>query len=150
MPLAKSGHEPGPTPTPAPASRQRPSVEEILARYIQAIGGTNASSTKTLFMKGTRVALQNRSGPTEVTLALPDKLLIVQGPTRQILNGDNGWVLNGNSLQTLAAIGDARRNLEAVFGVVKVRHSAGMQLVRSSGTWPLMIQSSRSRLCRSK
>lgn len=128
MPLAKSGHEPGPTPTPAPASRQRPSVEEILARYIQAIGGTNASSTKTLFMKGTRVASQNRSGPTEVTLALPDKLLIVQGPARQILNSDNGWVSNGNSLQTLTAIGDARRNLEAVFGVVKVRHSPGMQL----------------------
>ncbi|HXI23168.1 MAG TPA: photosynthetic reaction center cytochrome c subunit family protein [Pyrinomonadaceae bacterium] len=135
MPLAKSGHEGMNDPAPpAPASRTRPSVEEVFARYVQAIGGTNASGTKTLFMKGTRVASQNRNALNEITLSLPDKLLIVattpQGSVRQILAGDNGWILNGANLRTLNATeaGDARRSLEAVFGIVKVSHAPGMQL----------------------
>src|ERR1041385_124135 len=104
MPLAKSGHEgllqKPTTPPPPPA---HPSVEEILARYIQAIGGANASSTKTLFMKGTRVASQNRNAANEITLSLPDKLLIVanapQVSVRQILAGEKGWILSGANLQ---------------------------------------------------
>jgi hypothetical protein len=134
MPLARSGHEPGPSPAPTPAPRPRPSVEDIFARYLQAVGGTNASLTKTLFMKGTRVASQNRSAPNEITLALPDKLIIVattpQGSVRQILAGDHGWVLNGTNLHTLSTTeaADARRVLESIFGVVKVTYSPGMQL----------------------
>jgi hypothetical protein len=85
-------------------------------------------------MIGTRTASQNRSAANEITLALPDKLLMVgktpQGVTRQILAGDNGWVLNGKNLQTLSStdVVDARRSLEAIFGVVKVSSSPGMQL----------------------
>jgi photosynthetic reaction center cytochrome c subunit len=134
MPLAKSGHEgllqKPLTPPPPPA---HPTIEEIFARYIQAIGGTNASSTKTLFMKGTRVASQNRNAANEITLALPDKLLIVgttpQGSVRQILAGDNGWIVNGTNLRTLSATesGDVRRSLEGIFGIVKVSHAPGMQ-----------------------
>jgi hypothetical protein len=134
MPLAKSGHE-GLKDAPlavAAARPTQPSVDEIFARYIQAIGGTKASSTKTLFMKGTRVASQNRNAPTEITLSQPDRILIVatmpQGTVRQILVGDNGWALNGINLQTLTAIGNARRNLEAILGVVKVTHTPEMQL----------------------
>ena len=135
MPLAKSGHEGMNDPVPpTPAPRARPSVEDIFARYMQAIGGANASGTKTLFMKGTRVASQNRSVPNEITLSLPDKLLIVsttpQGPVRQILAGDNGWVLSGTNLRTLSPteVADARRGLQALFGIVKVTHSPDMQL----------------------
>ena len=135
LPLAKSGHEglndPAP---PAPAPRTRPSVEDIIARYIQAIGGANASSTKTLVMKGTRVASQNRNVPNEITLSLPDKLLILattpQGSVRQILAGDQGWILNGTNLRTLTSteVADARINFASVFGIVKVTHSPEMQL----------------------
>src|ERR1051325_3398656 len=134
MPLAKSGHEgllqKPITPPPTPA---RPSVEEIFARYVQAIGGANASVTKTLFMKGTRVASQNRNAANEITLALPDKLLIVattpQGSVRQILAGDSGWIVNGANLRTLnaAEAGDVRRSLGGIFGIVKVAHAPGMQ-----------------------
>lgn len=135
MPLAKSGHEglltkPA-TPPPAPA---RPSVEDIFARYLQAIGGANAGSAKTLFMKGTRVASQNRNVPNEITLSFPDKLLVLtptpQGSVRQILSGDNGWILSGTNLRTLSSteVSDARRSLQALFGIVKVALSPGMQL----------------------
>jgi len=134
MPLAKSGHEGMNDPVPpAPAPRARPSVEEIFARYIQAIGA-NAGSTRTIFMKGTRVASQNRNVPNEITLSLPDKLLILattpQGSVRQILAGNNGWILNGTNLRTLspAEVADARGGLQALVGIVKVTPSPGMQL----------------------
>jgi len=134
MPLAKSGHEglltkPS-TPPPAPA---HPSVEEILARYLQAIGGANAGSTKTLFMKGTRVASQNRNVTNEITLSFPDKLLVLtptpQGSVKQILSGDNGWVLSGANLRTLSPteVAETRRSLQALFGIVKAVASPGMQ-----------------------
>jgi hypothetical protein len=135
MPLAKSGHEgllQKPITPPKPPAR--PSVEEIFARYLQAIGGANASSAKTLFMKGTRVASQNRNVPNEITLSFPDKLLVVtptpQGSVRQILSGDNGWILSGTNLRTLSSteVSDARRGLQALFGIIKVAPSPGMQL----------------------
>lgn len=134
MPLAQSGHEKAPVSSSTLTPRPRPSVEEIIGRYIQAVGGANASATKTLFMKGTRVASQNRSVANEITVSLPDKVQIVvttpQGRMRQILAGDNGWILSGTNLRTLTATeaANARRGLEAVFEVVKVTHAPGMQI----------------------
>jgi len=138
MPLAKSGHEGllDPVPPAAPA-RSRPSVDEIFARYVQAVGGTKAAETKTLVMKGTRAASQNRNWPNEITWAAPDKLLSVamlpNATLRQVAAGDNGWVLNGTNLQTLTAAqaANARHALEEVFNVVKVTLAPGMQLAGS-------------------
>lgn len=134
MPLAKSGHE-GLLQKPAtpPAAPAHPSVEEIFGRYLRAVGGANASNVKTLFLKGTRVASQNRNVPNEITLSFPDKLLVLtptpQGSVRQILSGNNGWVLSGANLRTLSSneVSDARRSLQALFGVVKVATAPGMQ-----------------------
>jgi hypothetical protein len=135
MPLAKSGHEglldPPPPVTPP---LTRPSVDEIFARYLQAVGGAKAAETKTLVMKGTRVASQNRNWPNELTWSAPDKLLNVStlpsGVLRQAAAGDKGWVLNGTNLQTLTAeqVANARRGLEEILSAVKVKRAAGMQL----------------------
>ena len=135
MPLAKSGHE-GPTdpvpPTTVP--RPRPTVDEIFARYLQAIGGAKATATTTVVMKGTRAASQNRNWPNEITWSAPDKLLSVMAlpntTVRQIAVGDRGWVLNGKNLQTLNAeqAASARRGLEEVINSVKVKQAPGMQL----------------------
>lgn len=135
MPLAKSGHEGlnDPKPPAAPA-RPRPTVDEIFARYLQAVGGEPATSTRTLVMKGTRVASQNRNWPNEITWSAPDKLLSVatlpNGTLRQVASGDQGWILNGTNLQTLTAVqaANARRSLEEIFNAVKVTRVAGMQL----------------------
>ncbi len=135
MPLAKSGHEGLLYPAPiAPAApRPQPSVDEIFARYIQAVG-PKAAETKTLFMKGTRAASQNRNWPNEITWSAPDKILSVmtlpQTTIRQAAAGDKGWVLNGTKLQTLTAaqVASARRGLEDVFSAVKVTLTPGMQV----------------------
>jgi len=134
MPLVRSGHEPAPNEAAAVAIA-RPSVDEIFARYVQALGGTNATSTKSLFMKGVRAASQNRSWPNEITFAAPDKFLLVattpQAVVRQSVAGEQGWVLNGARLQTLTAaqVANARRGLEENFVVVKVTRLPGMQYV---------------------
>lgn len=134
MPLAKSGHE-GllyPAPLGPAAPRPRPSVDEIFAHYVQAIG-PKAAATKTLIMKGTRLASQNRNWPNEIIWSAPDKFLNVmtlpQTTIRQAVAGDAGWVLNGTKLQTLAAAQTttARRGLEEVFSAVKVTQAPGMQ-----------------------
>ena len=135
MPLAKSGHE-GllyPAPIGPAAPRPRPSLEEIFARYVQAVG-PKAAETKTLVMKGTRAASQNRNWPNEITWSAPDKILSVmtlpQTTIRQVAAGDKGWVLNGTKLQTLTAAQAAtsRRGLEDVFSAVKVTLTPGMQV----------------------
>jgi Photosynthetic reaction centre cytochrome C subunit len=133
MPLVRSGHEPGPNEAAPAAPAARPSVDEIFARYIQALGGTNATATKTLFMKGVRTATQNRSWPNEITFAAPDKFLLVattpQAVIRQSVAGDQGWVLNGSKLQTLTAaqVANARRGWEDSLAVVKATRLPGMQ-----------------------
>ena len=134
MPLAKSGHEGLKYPAPAVAPRPRPSVDEIFANYLGAVGGPKVAGTTTLVMKGMRVASQNRQWANEITWSAPDKLLNVltlpQTTIRQAVAGDKGWVLNGTKLQTLTApqAASARRNLEEVFSALKVRQAPGMQL----------------------
>jgi len=64
----------------------------MLVKYLEAVGGSAATSTKTLLLKGKREASQDRNWPNEITMAIPDKFLIVattpQGTVRQIVNGD--------------------------------------------------------------
>src|SRR6266849_7814399 len=102
MPLARSGHEPGPNDAAPGVRTPSPSVEQIFSKYIEALGGSAVTSTKTLVLKGKREASQDRNWPNEITLASPDKFLIVattpQGTVRQIVNGDKGWIMNGANL----------------------------------------------------
>jgi len=133
MPLARSGHEPGPNdaaPTVRPAS---PSVDQIFAKYVEALGGSAVTGTKTLVLKGKREASQDRNWPNEITLALPDKFLMIattpQGTVRQIINGDKGSVMNGANVRSLtpAEAIAAKRSFDELFNVVKVKVSPGMR-----------------------
>ncbi len=133
MPLARSGHEPGPndaTPTARPAS---PSVDQIFARYVDAVGSRAATGTKTLALKGKREASQDRNWPNEITMAIPDKFLIVattpQGTVRQIVNGDKGSVMNGANVRAMAPAeaSEAKRSWDELFNVIKVKMSPGMR-----------------------
>ena len=134
MPLARSGHEPSPNDTVPIVRATVPSVEQIFIKYLEAVGGSSATDTKTLVLKGKREASQNRNWPNEITLASPDKLLIVattpQGTVRQIVNGDKGWIVNGANVQTLvpAAALEAKRASDELFNIVKVKPSQSMRL----------------------
>ncbi|HEU5236453.1 MAG TPA: c-type cytochrome, partial [Pyrinomonadaceae bacterium] len=133
MPLARSGHEPGPNDALPPATPPvRPSVDQIFAKYLDALGGAKAPATRTLGMKGRREASQNRNFPNEITFAAPDKFLVVvstpQAVVRQSVSGEQGWALNGTNLRTFttAEAVDVRRGWEDAFSVVKVKQVPGM------------------------
>jgi photosynthetic reaction center cytochrome c subunit len=131
MPLTRSGHEGAPTEA-ATAPATRPSVDEIFAKYLEAVGGAKATNTKTFVMKGKREASQNRTWPNDITFAAPDKYLVVantpQALIRQIVNGEQGWILNGSNVRALtpAEADDTRRGWEDIFAVIKVKRTPGL------------------------
>jgi hypothetical protein len=96
------------------------------------LGGSAATGTKTLVLKGRREASQDRNWPNEITLAVPDKFLIVattpEGVVRQIVNGDKGWVMNGTNVRNLAPteVVQAKRGWDELFNIVKVKTSQSM------------------------
>lgn len=134
MPLARSGHE-GPDDTALTERTTLPSVEQIFIKYVEAVGGIAATGTRTLVLKGKREASQNRNWPNEITLAAPDKFLLVatmpQATLRQIVNGDKGWIVNGTNVRNLTAATavEAGRSYAELFNVIKVKLSQNMRLI---------------------
>jgi hypothetical protein len=117
LPVAVSGHEDRPAAPPAtpganaaePPPPPRPLPNQILQRYVDAVGGRAAvAKIQTLVMKGTREASQNRSWPVEVTLKGADKFSLVasvpqQGMVTQALGGAQGWIKNSRGTRAATA-----------------------------------------------
>jgi hypothetical protein len=122
LPLAQSGHEPGPAAPAATAQASAtPTAEEVLAKYVAAVGGREAiAGVKTLVMRGTREASQGRVWPVEVTLEGRDKYAVVasipaegQQPAfevRQAYSGGGGWIKTPRGVRefTPAELSDIR------------------------------------------
>lgn len=87
-------------PTETPRSNEpRPTPQQILAKYTEAIGGKDAvEKIRTRAIKGVSVAANGRSFPLEILFAAPDKyslsVSLPQGATTQKLNGTAGWIKN--------------------------------------------------------
>ncbi len=87
-------------PVETPRSNEpRPTPQQILAKYTEAIGGKEAvEKIKTRVIKGESVAANGRSFPLEILFAAPDKyslsVSLPQGATTQKLNGAAGWIKN--------------------------------------------------------
>jgi zinc protease len=128
--LAQSGHEGGVDTSPNAITA--PSIEQIFSKYFAAVGG-NATSTKSLVLKGRREASQSRNWSNEITIASPNKILVVtttpQSTNRQIINGDKGWIVSGTNVRNLSATEavDAGRSLGELFNVIKVKPSESMR-----------------------
>jgi len=111
-----------------------PSLDQIFSKYVAAVGGSAATNTKTLVLKGRREASQNRAWPNDITVSSPDKFLLVTTLTsatiRQIVTGDKGWVVNGANVRLLSTADalDATRRGNEMFTVVKVKPSESMRV----------------------
>jgi hypothetical protein len=92
----------------------RPTAEQVLAKYVAAVGGDAASKLKTLVMHGTREGARGGAAPYEVTVAPPDRLYVVAtipaqgqqaaGEVRQGINGaSGGWTTNARGARALNA-----------------------------------------------
>ena len=134
LPLARSGHEPGPAEAPVAPSPTLPSLDEIFSKYVAAVGGSAATNTTTLVLKGRREASQNRSWTNDITAVFPDKFLLVittaNATIRQVVNGDQGWAVTGPNVRTLSSAEalDAKRRGNELFAAVKVKPLESMKV----------------------
>jgi Photosynthetic reaction centre cytochrome C subunit len=98
---APAGATPRPTPPP------RPSAQQVIDKYIAAVGGRDAvAKVQTRSMKGTRASL-GREAPYEVTLKGADKLLAVAatqqgGNEMQSYSGTSGWLVNAQDHRAMS------------------------------------------------
>jgi hypothetical protein len=95
-------------------AQQRPAAEEVLAKYVAAVGGRDAvAKLRTLVLRGTREGARGGPAPYEVTLATPDRLYVVAsmpaqgqqpaGEVRQGINGaGGGWTTNARGARALS------------------------------------------------
>jgi len=93
----------------APAAGAAPKAEEILAKYVQAIGGKEAvEKIKTRVIKGASVAANGQSFPLEINFAAPDKytlsVALPQGASAQKLNGAAGWLKNSREDRAMDSV----------------------------------------------
>jgi len=91
---------PAPTPQPSPtegaAKETLPAVDEVLAKYLDAVGGSAiVEKLKTRTMKGTWVASNGTTLGYELIQSAPNKVLAIlttpQGEVQRAFNGSAGW-----------------------------------------------------------
>jgi hypothetical protein len=97
MPALPQAMQPGGEMGAAKAAADLPTVDQVLAKYMQAIGG-EASYRKihSRMMKGTMVTMDGTAMPIETYEAAPDKLVTIttqkQGVSMSGYNGKVGWM----------------------------------------------------------
>lgn len=84
----------------------RPTAEQILSKYIQAVGGQAAADkVKSLALIGTVEGPPGRNAPVEIIVAVPDKMFMTQttqqGTMSRALNGTTGWAKTGDNVRDL-------------------------------------------------
>ncbi len=97
--------QPQASPSPRPAG---PSADDILNKYLQAIGGQAAiDKMKTLIMKGAYAGANGEKLNYEVQMAAPDKFHIAvttpQGTIERGFDGSVGWEKSPRGVNELAA-----------------------------------------------
>ncbi|MCA1815166.1 MAG: c-type cytochrome [Acidobacteria bacterium] len=129
-----------------PAQPPRPTAEQVLAKYVAAVGGADAvAKLKTLVMRGTREGARGGATPYEVTVATPDRLYVVAtipaqgqqtaGEVRQGLNGaSGGWTTNARGARALnaAELADLR-NVSRYLMPLKLAQPFPQMTVRGRG-----------------
>ncbi|MBZ5496997.1 MAG: photosynthetic reaction center cytochrome c subunit [Acidobacteriia bacterium] len=132
---------PAPAPGPRPVTAGLPTFDQIIDKYLQAIGSSEAyDKLKSRVMKGSMIDGKGNSFPVEVDQAAPDKMVMIttlpDGVAAQGYNGTIGWTkspseqteLKGSDLAQLKRAADMARPLKIkeeslsprVLGKVKV------------------------------
>ncbi len=97
---------PGATPRPTPPPR--PSPQQLIDKYIAAVGGRDAvAKVQTRSMKGTRTGL-GRESAYEVTMKGPDKFQALVGTAQggndvQGYNGAQGWLVSAQDRRVMTS-----------------------------------------------
>ncbi|HEX8707458.1 MAG TPA: c-type cytochrome [Pyrinomonadaceae bacterium] len=101
------------------AAEALPSVDQVLDRYVQALGGRAAlERSKTRVMKGSQTTADGTSMPLEFYMAAPNKVASVlttkAGPVMSGFNGTTAWVKNQRGQRELsgAQLAQVRRSAD--------------------------------------
>lgn len=94
---------------PAAAGNAAPKPDEILAKYVQAIGGKEAvEKVKTRVIKGNSVSANGQSFPLEINYVAPDKytlsVSLPQAASTQKYNGAAGWLKNAREDRAMDSV----------------------------------------------
>ena len=105
------------SPSPSPAL---PSVDDILNKYVAAVGGQAAiDKLKTRVMKGTYAGANGTEMPYEVIRSAPDKgylsLTTPNGIIEQGINGNTGWQKNQQGVREITGQALADLKISAQF-----------------------------------
>jgi hypothetical protein len=131
---------PAPRPTGAPseptASNPATSSDEVLRRYLAAIGGDAAATIKSCSVKGTTTTATGQTVAYEVETVTPDKgreTFAIRdengrcaGDSRceyeRVINGTQGWLKSGAGVQDLAGeqLGDQKLSFP-LFSILKLK-----------------------------
>ncbi len=98
----------GPPPAAPPRANEAwPTPQQVIDKYIAAVGGKDAvAKISGRVLKGTHVLSNGNSIPFEIKFAAPDKLALVltppnQGSIAQGMNGGTGWLKNPREQRSL-------------------------------------------------
>ena len=135
---------------PKPAAPTAPTVDELFARYLKAVGGREAAEAiKTRVYKGSAMGYDGneepRPTPFEMYAAAPNKLLIVtqtpRGAASTAYDGTSGWVQTPRDLHAMGARElDLIRDRVAAFQVIQLEDYlttkvAGQEKVNGREAW---------------
>lgn len=116
----------------AAAAAPLPSAEDVLNKYVAAVGGREAAAkVKSYVLHGTREGVRGGPQPFDATIVEPDKFIVVttlppqgQNPAaevRQSYSGAKGWMKNGRGTIELTPAQVAEmRNAARFVSVLKI------------------------------
>ena len=124
-----------PPATPASASTT-PSVDEVLSKYLAAIGGNAADQVKSITIKGTTTTAIGQTVAYEAEQVAPDKgheTFAIEDPGgrcagdsrceyERVINGPQGWLKSGAGVQELVGqqLGDEKLSFP-LFSIFRLR-----------------------------
>ena len=116
--------QPGAAPGQTGGRGQRPteSVDDVLAKYVQALGGQDAwSKAKTVVMQGTQTSRDLRTTPVKIEEKISGEYRIdldsPQGPVARVSDGKTTWFVAGGNTRPMEGLQAQQASRLADFGL---------------------------------
>ena len=119
---AGRGGQPGAAPAQAAPERPTESVDDVLSRYVQALGGRDAwAKATTVVMEGTQTARDQRTSPVKIEEKITGEYRIdvqsPQGPASRVSDGKTTWFVVGGDTRPLEGLQAQQAARLADFGL---------------------------------
>jgi photosynthetic reaction center cytochrome c subunit len=121
---ARGAGQPGPAQAQAGGRGQRPteSVDDVLTKYVQALGGPEAwAKAKTVVMQGTQTSRDLRTTPVKIDEKITGEYRIdlesPQGPVSRVSDGKTTWFVAGGNTRPMEGLQAQQASRLADFGL---------------------------------